>query len=972
MQRPERSRRRCASIAAAFLLLPGLTASDAAGLERLQRKFDLERGLPFSEVNSIAQDTRGFLWITAGGGLFRYDGVELRPWAREPVRRYMKSVATGPAGEVLVREGPGDSGRLYQVAGQRIEDVEGPGKEPLVITGLPVWDGRSNLWVTAGERVWYRASRGGWRELPGPRFGSERPRLLQELDGGAVALVTENAIWRVDADSVTERLASIGNVQRVLPRADGSFVVLSSDSRGAVVARLARGDVHEIFCLAARPIDMVQQGSTLWVAYDTALVALRPGEPPEVLGSAEGVGSGGPLLVDREGSLWLASFRGLLQYPAPDTVAWLANHATRRLALGPEGIWVDSWTGLTLLRRRGASWEPEPVSGTATSAVCVGSDGAMWVGYAGRVLEGRSGRFLVHPQAALASVDNCCAGAGGRVWLATNLGLMSAGGTPGSSPALRTGPPGFLGKRARMSLLEDDEGQLWVAADEEICHANASAVAAGDPAPWSCSMANGAGAITSLVEVSPGHRWASSLQAGVYREASENHWDPIPGSRMLPTPLVRRLRPSLSGGVWIISFGTILRVLERPGSKEGWEIVERPTGWQGLMISDAEDILEDAAGDLWITTLAGVVRVPAAVRRAAPPVPRVELVDVLVDGKPLPWQQGVTLPYRRNRIELRFAALSYRDPALLRYQVRLRDGAPWLDASTRPSFQFVDLPPGRYQAEVRASLDGTRWSSAPARLAFAVSPPFWRTWWFALLGAVAVASGVHALYRVRVARLLALERVRTSIATDLHDDIGASLSRTAILAEVVRRDVAPSNPGAAEMLDRIARSAREVVDSMSDVVWSLDPERDELGEVVARVRAFASEVLSPRGVGFSVVAPTDAATLATKLGAGPRRQAYLVMKEAVSNVARHARARSASISIGLKDGSIEAIVSDDGCGFPTGSASAVPTLGGNGLRNMKGRASRCRGTLDVDSAPGRGTTITLRIPIGRPGAGEYA
>ena len=96
MPRPQRSRQRCASIAAAYLLLAGSTASGAAGLERLQRKFDLERGLPFSEVNAIAQDTRGFLWITAGGGLFRYDGVELRPWAREPVRRYMKSVATGP------------------------------------------------------------------------------------------------------------------------------------------------------------------------------------------------------------------------------------------------------------------------------------------------------------------------------------------------------------------------------------------------------------------------------------------------------------------------------------------------------------------------------------------------------------------------------------------------------------------------------------------------------------------------------------------------------------------------------------------------------------------------------------------------------------------------------------------------------------------------------------------------------------
>jgi len=457
MPRPERSRRRCASIAAALFLLAGWTAFDAAGLERLQRKFDLERGLPFSEVNSIAQDTRGFLWITAGGGLFRYDGVELRPWAREPARRYMKSVATGPAGDVLVREGPGDSGRLYRVVGQGIEDVEGPVQEPLVITGPPVWDGRSHLWVMAGEHVWFRASRAGWSELPGSRFGSERPRLLQELDGGAVALVTDRAIWRVDAESGAERLASIGSVQRVLPRPDGSIVVLSFDPRGATVAHVARGDVHEIFRLPARPIDMVQQGSTLWVAFDAALVALRPGEAPEILGPAEGVGSGGPLLVDREGSLWLASFRGLLQYPAPDTVALLSDHATRRLARGPEGIWVDSWTGLALLRRRGASWEPELVRGTATSAVCVGSDGAMWAGYAGRFLEGRSGRFLVHPQEALTSVDNCSAGDGGRVWLATNIGLMCAGGTPGSPPALRAGPPGFSEKRARTSLLEDME-----------------------------------------------------------------------------------------------------------------------------------------------------------------------------------------------------------------------------------------------------------------------------------------------------------------------------------------------------------------------------------------------------------------------------------------------------------------------------------------------------------------------------------
>jgi signal transduction histidine kinase len=249
-----------------------------------------------------------------------------------------------------------------------------------------------------------------------------------------------------------------------------------------------------------------------------------------------------------------------------------------------------------------------------------------------------------------------------------------------------------------------------------------------------------------------------------------------------------------------------------------------------------------------------------------------------------------------------------------------------------------------------------------------VTPPFWRTWWFAALIASIVAFGPYAFYRARVAHLVALERVRTHIATDLHDDIGASLSRTAILAEVVQRDVGPLNPAAAERLDQIARSAREVVDGMADVVWSLDPAKDEFGELVARVRAFASEVLPPGGVAFSVEGPSDCATLATKLGAESRRQAYLVIKEAVLNVARHAKARSASIVIALQDGSIEAVVSDDGHGFSLESAGAWRAFGGNGLRNMKARASRRGGTFKLDAEPGRGTTIAIRIPIDSPSA----
>src|SRR5262245_40318118 len=464
---------------------------------------------------------------------------------------------------------------------------------------------------------------------------------------------------------------------------------------------------------------MVEREGTLWVAFDSVLVALRPGAQAEVLGPRESVPSGGPLLVDREGSLWLASFRGLLQYPAPDTVAWseadgMASAGVRRLAISAEGVWADSWGGLSLLRGARAVRVPD----TGTSAVCVANDGTMWTGARDRFLSHRDDRLVSHPWPGLTAVDACSPGANGRVWLATDLGLMVA--------SRAAGPTKVDGSSYR-AVLEDSRGRLWVSGDDRVCHADASAVAAGSAAPWACSRLEGAGMVTSLAELSSGELWAGTLLAGVYRNRG-NRFEQIPGSRSLPTPLVRRLRASPAGGAWVVSFGTIVRAVEQPGSVAGWEVVERPSPWHGLMISDAEDLLEDAAGDLWIATLAGLVHIPAEVRRGELPVPRVALEQALVEGKPLPGEGRLRVPYRHNRVELRFAALSYRDPSRLRYQVRLGPDAPWLDASSRPSFQFVNLPPGRYHAEVRASLDGGSWTAAPAGISFAVLPPFWRTW----------------------------------------------------------------------------------------------------------------------------------------------------------------------------------------------------------------------------------------------------
>jgi signal transduction histidine kinase len=583
-------------------------------------------------------------------------------------------------------------------------------------------------------------------------------------------------------------------------------------------------------------------------------------------------------------------------------------------------------------------------------------------------MERRAGRFIPHAAPAITEVRDCSAGADGRVWMSGQFGLAVADGRTATPVRMVPLPPGPDFKDGDLKVLEDSKGRIWIAARETICHADARSTAdvAAAGTSWSCSAASEAGGITSLAEVAPDEIWAATLLNGVYRLAAGGGWEPIPGARTLPTRVVRRVRPSPSGGAWIISYGTILRVAGRPGADGAWEVVERPSAWHGLMISDAEDLLEEPAGDLWITTLAGLVHIPAEVRRAVPPVPSVELVDALADGEPLDWRAGVDLPWRRNRIELRFAGLSYRDPALLRYQVRLRAREPWIDASGGPSFRFVDLPPGSYHAEVRASLDGERWSETPAGLSFRVRPPYWRTAWFTTLVAAALAALVYALYRYRLAQVLRLERTRTRIAADLHDDIGASLSRIALQSDLLKRPAIQRAPEAERLLSDIGESARALVDGMSDIVWSIDPKRDDLASLAARARHFALGLFEPLGIALTLTVPQEDARL--RLGPEHRRHLYLLLKEAVNNIARHAGAKNVVITLSGEGGRLVAEIRDDGRGFEAvadteGTPAPVKRGGGHGLPSLRARAALLGGTLTIVSAPGGGTVIRLVCPL---------
>jgi signal transduction histidine kinase len=224
--------------------------------------------------------------------------------------------------------------------------------------------------------------------------------------------------------------------------------------------------------------------------------------------------------------------------------------------------------------------------------------------------------------------------------------------------------------------------------------------------------------------------------------------------------------------------------------------------------------------------------------------------------------------------------------------------------------------------------------------------------------AVAMVVAVH---RYRVTQMLNLERMRTTIATDLHDDIGASLSQIAILSEVAR--VSGKGQGQAdEPLERVAALARELVDSLGDIVWSIRAEPRGMDSLTRRMREFALDLLASQGIAFEFHTPPSGENVQLSLQA--RRQLFLMFKECIHNVARHSGCTAVKAELKVVDREIALTVEDNGRGL-TPIEKPPGWTGGNGIPGMRQRAESLGGRMQWSSKPGAGCTVAIHIPTRR-------
>jgi signal transduction histidine kinase/ligand-binding sensor domain-containing protein len=391
--------------------------------------------------------------------------------------------------------------------------------------------------------------------------------------------------------------------------------------------------------------------------------------------------------------------------------------------------------------------------------------------------------------------------------------------------------------------------------------------------------------------------------------------------------------------------------------------VKRFTATDGLANDQVDTMFRDSSGAFWFGTSSGVSRlIPETEGGRLPPSIFINGIKVVGESQHVSEigetaLSGFELTPNQNHIEIAFGSLFFAAGDLIRYQYKLEGAdADWQQLTFQRSVNYANLKPGSYLFLVRAINSEGSVSPQPATLEFRVDAPVWQRWWFLTLAVCVIGFAIYSIYRYQLAQRLRVERVRTRIATDLHDDIGTNLSLIAMASEVAGRRAREDDPQMTEALSLISGTSRELVDSMSDIVWAVNPKRDRLVDLNKRMRRFASDVFSARGIAFHFEGPSDDRDI--RLGTETRREVLLIFKEAVSNIARHSKCTEADIALKAQAGRLELTLSDNGGGF-----DATGSFDGNGLVSMRNRAERMGGRLEVLSRNGEGTTVILKTPL---------
>jgi signal transduction histidine kinase len=565
-------------------------------------------------------------------------------------------------------------------------------------------------------------------------------------------------------------------------------------------------------------------------------------------------------------------------------------------------------------------------------------------------------------------------------------------------------PGGPKGGQCYRTMLLDSENMLWIGGNEGVFRIQANELLS-NPSPHMEAVSTGDGStwkiVFALMEDRNKNVWVGT-QAGIKvfspdgKITSYIHEE---GKNSLSVNEVRCIAEDKNGNIWIATCGGGLNKLD---SATNEFTVYRTK--DGLANDVIYSILIDKENNLWLASNLGLSKFnpsnkvvnnftpfdglqgyefntnafctmpggelvfggtsgmsvfkPEAIAVSSP-APTVVLSSFKVLGEEAPLDSGITrLSYKQDNLTFQFATTSYYRSAGNQFAYKLEGlDHDWVYSGNRPYVTYSHVPPGDYTFRVKAANTSGVWNEEGIAYKISVSPPWWATWWFRTVAVLAIAAAIYLLYRYQLQQALKLQVIRNRIATDLHDEIGSTLSSISIYSQVAKKEVMKQAPGAAAMLENITESTTGMMDAMNDIVWMINTRNDRFENITDRMNAFANELLEAKNCNVHLHISHEMEKL--RLNMSQRKNLYLIFKEAINNVAKYADCSNVWIDLSMNGShKIAMMIRDDGKGFDTNAEST-----GNGLHNMQKRAAELKGEFHFNSKVGEGTMVKLGFSL---------
>ena len=656
----------------------------------------------------------------------------------------------------------------------------------------------------------------------------------------------------------------------------------------------------------------------------------------------------------------------------------------------PDGSkWAAATDGALMTQVNGV-WQRAPFWGHEF-ATCVTCDvaGALWIGTRGRHLyrwnDGTLTTWGVDEGLQPHTVTALFVGATGDVWVGsaspTNIQYLR------NDKIFNISIPEGNGQVC--AILEDHKGNIWFGRTGK----GGLFRVTGDKV-FSVALPNAYNPVHALYLADDGAVWAACYATGLAR-VKDGHLTMIAAAQGLYDDHISQMVPDHRGWLWLGSDHGVFRLGEKQlndvadgrnsrvqsvhyGGDEGLPLLQAKYGYSPNSMLDADGRLEMAMASNLVSIS------PMNVPEQVPPPPlqieRVMLDDQVVAayGSILPVtgsldlakHDEIRIPSNYRQLQIEFTALSFLAPSNVHFEYQLRGTENrWTDGDPDRRAPYPRLPPGDYQFVVRASNSNGVWNEAGTSIAFTVMPALWQRWWFIpaavlVFGAlIATLARYVSLRRIR-ARLRLLEhqtavaRERSRIARDLHDDLGARLTNIIMLTERSLRESNHVN-STGELVRHVATGVRQAIKSLDETVWAVNPRNDTLPHMINYIGQSSVEYLRTANIRCRVRLLENSPE--REISSEIRHNVLLVVKEALNNIVRHARATEVVIGVSIEQKMIRLTIEDNGQGFTTVSDDAFA----DGLRNMRERMHDIDGTCEITSGAGAGTRISLYFPWSR-------